>query len=496
MSKTLSVNDVFVSYAQIDDLPARGVQYGWVSTLHYNLERALSRQLGGRCSIWFDQSELRGHQSVTPEIDRKVTQAKTLVIILSKSYLLSEWCRREFALFRQAYNGARRERLFVVDMAGVDRDELNLLGIGDLKTYRFWHRDEAKRIRTYGAPAPRPDVEPEYYRLLDDLASDIADVLKGTAPLPAFDRYQNGSMSEPASGSKAQVAVPSTDPGTSVLLAEVTDDLETLRQQVRRCLEQAGHKVYLSQSFGKKIKEFQREFQSDLAESSIFVQLLSSVPSRSLEQLPEGYAVWQHRCAQNAGVKTMQWRDPLVEPESIEDKSHRALLLHDSVLAVSLDSFKRYLLEAATATVTSPIAAFSQPLSSILFVNAEKRDLHIANQIKEYVGTRTPVYLPAEGGKPEELRLNVEANIVDCDGLLVVYGDGGAAWVQQQLRLYNKLAPRRERPIKLLAVLEAPPDGKPGINAQIPGMRIIDCRTGINPAALGRLSTYLQDAIQ
>jgi hypothetical protein len=484
MSNTLNVNDVFISYAHIDDLPARGVKYGWVSTLHYNLERALSRQLGGNCPIWFDQSELRGNHSVTPEIAGKVTLAKTLVIVLSKSYLSSEWCRRELSLFRQAVNGARQGRLFVVNMAGLGRDELNSLGLGDLNTYHFWYRDEAKRIRTYGAPAPRPDDEPEYYNLLDDLASDIADVLKGAAPPPVLGLAAPGTSS-------------STGAGTSVLLAEVTDDLETLRQQVRRCLEQAGHKVYLSQSFGKTIHEFQREFQSDLAESSIFVQLLSSIPSRSLEQLPEGYAVWQHRCAQKAGVRIMQWRDPLVEPRSVDDKLHRALLLHDSVLAVSLDSFKRHLLEAATATtIVSPIAAFPRPLSSMLFVSAEKRDLHIANQIKEYFGTRTSVYLPAEGGKPEELRLNVEANIVECDSLLVVYGDGGAAWVQQQLRLYNKLAPRRERPIKLLAVLDAPPDGKPGINVQIPGMQVFDCRTGVNEAALSRLSTYLQDTIQ
>src|SRR5262249_9045291 len=149
--------------------------------------------------------------------------------------------------------------------------------------------------------------------------------------------------------------------------------------------------------------------------------------------------------------------------------------LQDTVLRASLDSFKRHLLELTKEPVE--VARAAAPSGS-LFVNAERSDLHIANKIKEYVGKSAAVFLPIESGKPAELRRNVEANIVDGDGLLVVSGDGGAGWGKQHPRLYNKLAPQRDRPIKLLAVIEAPPDSKPDINAQVPGMRILNCRAG------------------
>jgi hypothetical protein len=477
MSEIVSVHDVFVSYAHIDNAPPSGVDEGWVSNLHYDLERALARQLGGHCSIWFDQSELRGNHSATPEISAKVRKARTLVAVLSKAYLRSKWCLHELSLFRER-ELAPDGRLFVVDIAGLDRSELQAAGVGDLTAYQFWFRDRTKRIRTYGLPRPTPD-EREYYRLLDDLATDIADTLK------------RDQATEVSSGSSSGTNGEGPGPrptGKCILMAEVTDDLEAMRQQVRRCLEQAGHSVRLAQTFGKPVEDFKREFERDLEGASLFVQLLSQVSSRSFDTLPEGYAVWQYHAARSRSVRIAQWRDPSITPEAVEDLAQRELLLQNTVLRGTLDSFKRHLLDLTTPVVEPARQAVP---SGSLFVNAERSDLHIANRIKDYVGKSAAVFLPVESGRPEELRCNIEANIVDCDGLLVVYGDGGAAWVQQQLRLYNKLAPRRERPIKLLAVIEAPPESKPSINAQIPGMRILNCRAGIDDSVLGTIVSQL-----
>jgi hypothetical protein len=190
----------------------------------------------------------------------------------------------------------------------------------------------------------------------------------------------------------------------------------------------------------------------------------------------------------------MQWRDPATIPETVEDPGQRGLLLQDTVCAVPFETFKRLIVETAfEPPVKVPVA----PLNSSLFVNAEKSDIDLARQIQEYVGKHAWVYLPVTSGKPEEIRQNIEDNIVECDGLLVLYGDGSAVWVQQQLRLYNKLAPRRQRPIKLLAVIDAPPDGKPDVNVQFAGMRIINCRKGIDETALkGVLDTLATEPAQ
>jgi hypothetical protein len=484
---------VFVSYARVDDLPSRGVPFGWVSNLHFSLERALSRQIGGSCSIWFDRSELRGNLAVTPEIANRLAQTQVFVAVVSPAFVRSEWCLKELALFRQRYQGNDNKRIFVVDLAGLERDQLIEIGLGDLVTYRFWYCDESKRTRIFGSPEPAPS-EREYYRLVDDLATDIADILKETnqrqgkpakmATAVGISLLANEAISNPPESNERS--------NKQIVLADVTDDLESSRQQLRRYLEQAGFSVYLCQSFGATVAAFQNEVRDELQRATMFVQLLSHVPSRTVPSLPEGYANWQYQCAKEFNTRILQWRAPSIVLEQIEDSAHRQLLLQDAVCAVPFESFKKMVIDAINND-----APHHPPLRpNSFFINAERRDVDLAHKIRDHIGQHAWVFLPVTSGKPEEIRQNIEDNIIECDGLLVIYGDGSAAWVQQQLRLYNKLTPRRERPIKLLAVIDAPPDEKPDLNVHIPGLRVLNCRKGIDEAALlGALSDISSDQL-
>jgi hypothetical protein len=491
MSDVPAIHDVFISYAHIDDQPGRGVEYGWVSNLHYTLERALSRQLGDHCSIWFDRSELRGNRSVTPEIAAKLAQARTLVVILSPSFVGSEWCLRELAIFCERFRGAVSRRLFVVDIGGMDREQMGRIGLADLATYPFCYRDLNKRMRTYGNPEPRSE-EPEYYRLVDDLATDIAEFLKSDRTVN-HDAQQSRPPSAPvaSAGSWRQAAFryKSEFPATPVVLAEVTDDLKPLRQKLRRYLEQAGQSVRLLHSYGMNAREFQRDAREQIERAGLFVQLLSEVSSEPLPDLPEGYATWQHRYAKECKAEILQWRDPSTMPESVDDPGHRELLLGETVNAVSFESLTGLVLTVIAERVRTPSPS---PLGAAIFINFEKSDQAFASRITDYVRRYAGVFLPITSGRPDEIRRNTEENIVECDGLIVIYGNGSPIWVQQQLRLYNKLAPRRQTPIRLLAIVDAPPDDKPDVNVHLPGMRMLNCRTGFNEAlledALGNLT--------
>jgi hypothetical protein len=479
MNHCLTEHDVFLSYAQIDNLPASGIKQGWASSLHHDLERALSRQLGGRSEIWFDLSELRGNAAVTPEIADKLLEVQTFVAIVSQSYLNSSWCRRELSLFRERFQTPDSGRIFVANIQGLNSEQLQDIGLEDLPTYRFWYRDENKRIRTYGWPEPRSE-EREYYRLVEDLATDIADVLKRDGRTPAASMLPQTCASVQRLNGRGASSKP-------LVLAEVTDDLGPLRQQLRRCLEQAGRTVRICDGYGISAEEFKHVLRRQLQGAAFFVQLLSQIPSRRAPGLPDGYAIFQHRCALEASLPIFQWRDPRTDLEAIEDKAHHDLLLEETVHAIPFESFKRLI----ASTPLDKSVPTSQPrLNPFVFINAEKRDLPLANQIKNYVGKYAAAFLPVSQGKPEEIRRDLEDNIVDCDGLLLVHGNSTAAWVHQQLRLYNKLAPRREKPIKLLAVIEAP-SAKQDINVEIPGLSVVNCRSGIQQSALENVLSRL-----
>ena len=83
------------------------------------------------------------------------------------------------------------------------------------------------------------------------------------------------------------------------------------------------------------------------------------------------------------------------------------------------------------------------------------------------------------GGRPDEIRQDLEANLLDCDGLIVVYGEIAEQWVREQLRQWRKILYRREKPLRALAVYEGPPIEKQRLGMRLPKMRIIDCRRGL-----------------
>jgi hypothetical protein len=82
-------------------------------------------------------------------------------------------------------------------------------------------------------------------------------------------------------------------------------------------------------------------------------------------------------------------------------------------------------------------------------------------------------------GRPDEIRQDLEANLLDCDGLIVVYGEITEQWVREQLRQWRKILYRRDKPLRALAVYEGPPSAKQPLGMRLPRMHVIDCRRGL-----------------
>ena len=170
-------NDVFVSYAQVDDQPLSGASDGWVGTLVDALKVLLGQQLGrtDALAVWRDV-QLPGHAPLTPEILARVRSSATLLIVLSEGYLSSEWCRRECREF-VALAGARTRQLFVVERMPIDPAR-KPAELRELIGYPFWVRDRRDgRARTLGVPTPTSD-EREYYLRLGRLALELASELQ------------------------------------------------------------------------------------------------------------------------------------------------------------------------------------------------------------------------------------------------------------------------------------------------------------------------------
>ena len=75
---------------------------------------------------------------------------------------------------------------------------------------------------------------------------------------------------------------------------------------------------------------------------------------------------------------------------------------------------------------------------------------------------------------------------------MLVYGSVTPVWVRGQLRLFEKLRPRRDRPPHLLVVYAGPPEQKPDLGLTIPDVRLIDAR---KEASLDKVIALVRDMI-
>src|SRR5262245_48596368 len=88
-------HDVFVSYSHQDDRPLDEDAAGWITTFTRQLETELAKRLGTeKLRVWRD-SRLAGNEPLTPQLLEAIRRSATLLVVMSPSYLNSEWCARE-----------------------------------------------------------------------------------------------------------------------------------------------------------------------------------------------------------------------------------------------------------------------------------------------------------------------------------------------------------------------------------------------------------------
>jgi len=485
--------DIFVSYAHVDNEPDFDEEDGWVTTLQKLLMRRLRKLLGRDCfSLWRDQ-ELAKHIDFEPQIVTALENSATLLLVLSPGYLRSEWCNREMRVFLKLVRdrGTSRGGVFVVLREKIDHhDWPEELDGAQLTGYRFWIEETGKRPRPLDS---RRDRE-SYFDALNDLANEMAECLQnlriGAEPRQR-ERAERSSPSNQRCETRKSPDTVASRPEATVFLAETTDDIDPIRCRVKRHLEQSGLRVVPDVFYPREPAAFAQAVQDDLSQAKIFVQLLSEVAGRKMPDRDETYVVHQHRCALERQLPVMQWRDPdlLVEDveSRIEDPAHRHLLLGATVESVDIEDFKHDVVVRATREA----CVYERPPGeAFVFVNSATADCPLAAELCQYLDQRGFGYaLPIREGKAEDIRDDLRMNVLTCDGMIVVYGRSASNWVRGQLLEARKAAIHRERKLHS-AVYEGPPTPKSPLGFKLPRMHVIPCHEGLDEE---RLQPFLDE---
>lgn len=456
-------HDVFISYAHLDDRGERP----WISALAKNLTDYASPRLGRQLRVWKDH-ELAGNDPVTPAIIGAIRRSATLLVVMSRGYLQSQWCCKERNAFLSlAADRIAEQRVFVVDAWQTDRREMPD-EFRDLKGFPFWVRDS--EAGGFARPLGQIDAqERRYYERLVDLSGQLVKKLQALDVTSTTIDTSNANSCD------------------TVFIARSTDDLEDREDELNGYLSQAGIER-LPKKWYPDVSEaaFCAAMNADLQRAAVYVQLLGKSHGRKPEFGGERrYPVLQSDLAQASRKPVLQWRDPRDDPADVSDNVHRALL--EDARSCSFEDFKSAVVELARR---KPVEPKAKPPGVTVFVNADRDDLEVAQRVAEVLAQNgVECYWPLREGSPEEVRKDLEENLKDCDGLILVYGATEPSWVRDQLRQGRKILSQRERALAAMAIYLGPPDKKKEIAVALPNLITLDGRTGLNAIAF---ETFLQ----
>jgi len=407
--------------------------------------------------------ELARHVNLTPQIMDALRQTAIMIVILSPGYLASEWCNRE----RNAFLELIREsgsRIFLIERDLVEPRNCPS-EFHDLLGFRFWIRDrEGKPPRILGVPEPSKD-EREYYSRVDDITFELAEELSN---------LKKAYEEPPGSGSEQK--------RLTVYLAQVTDDLEQDRISMKSYLSQYGIAVLPNTWYSQEPIRFKQSVESDLSKCTAFVQLLSSIAGKKPPDLPQGYLHLQFELARAARKSIFQWRNPYLDTTSIQDDEHRSLVDGETVRAEGIEDFKRAVRDFV---LMKPTGAERKSLSAFVFVNMETADRPLAEKVCTVLDRHGIGYsLPIDSGDPAEIRADLKSNLLDSNGIIVIYGTSTAVWVRRQLMEGRKILSQRDRPLEAFAVFEGPPEQKCQIDLKLPNLQFLNLRKGVDDSVL------------
>ncbi|HYO12425.1 MAG TPA: TIR domain-containing protein [Thermoanaerobaculia bacterium] len=475
---------IFISYAHIDNEPLTADEEGWVTTLHRMLEVRLAQLLGERPKIWRDP-QMAGNAPITDTLTERLGHSTYLIPIISPRYVKSEWCCRELETFYSRYREPRR--IFKVVKTGIPHEQ-HPAPVRDSLSYVFFRVDpDSGRLREF---RPRsPSTAEDFVAQLDDLA---------------FDLYrQISEMSQPATGSQA-----GEEGRLTVYLAHTTYALQQQRDEIRRELLEHGYRVLPDCDLPLTRDELVAKVEDALDQCDLAIHLIGG----AYGLVPEGSqsSVLELQEQLSAARTTGEFSRILYVPKECEtddDRQRRFLwrVEEDPVsqrrtefLRSSLDELYQVIHEklqelAARRAAPEEVeggndseveASAARPAQIYILCDAE--DLQAVEQLDQYLYDQDlePV-LPLFDGSPEELQEDHLRNLRSCDAVLLYQGAAREAWLRKaRHEVENAAEFGRKRPFRAAALYVGPPHDPRKARVRSHSMTVIQAMDELNVEAL------------
>lgn len=438
-------NEIFISYAHIDNEPLAEGQRGWVQLLDERLRKRLAQLLGEPAKIWRDP-KLQGNDEFSEILEEKVSKVALLVSIISPRYLKSDWCLRELSEFcrnatlQGGLTLSGKSRVFKVAKTFTKRDG-HPPAVQGLLGYEFYEYDEMSgRAREFSAEID-PNRDARYWEKLEDLAWDIKQQIE---------RLRSEDETSAASPPAGPLADESSVP--AVYLAETTYDLSEQRDKIKRELTQRGHHILPDKELPLRAPAIQEAIREYLKRSRLSVHLVGEnygiIPEmesdRSVVRLQQELAIER---GDDAEFSRLIWMPPGLQSKDERqqrfiDDLQNSFTSHNGseLLQVKLEDLKT-IIQTKLTQKPKPVPVASEVAGAVrLYLICDQQDVDAVDPLQNYLFEQGfEVTLPLLDGSEAEVLQDHKDNLLMCDGLLIFQGRASEGWLRMKLRELLKL---------------------------------------------------------
>lgn len=454
-------NDIFISYAHLDNQPLMRDAEGWVSQFHRALEVRIDQLLGRKSTVWRDP-KLQGNDYYEDTIVDTLPMAAVLVSVFTPRYVHSASCTTELGQFCETLknNGGLRfhdkTRIFKVLKTPVPLDE-QPEDIRDFLGYEFFKVDTVTgRVREFNQVFGH-EAEREFWIRLDDLAQDLCQLLRWL------------EHESPVTASGVMPGLKDT-----VYLASCSSDVRDRYDDVKRDLIAHNYRVVPDRPLPLDTEQLKPVLQEYIQQSRLSIHIIGEsygiVPDgtdHSIIQLQNEAAMARE---EDADFSRLIWIPPGLETKDSRQERFIEELRSDPRIQSGAD-----LLETPFEDLNTQIHNILAPVNvddniekkprvptevQSIYLMCDARDVKNVTPVADCLfDLGCEVVLPAFQGDEAEVRADHEENLRGADGVLIYYGSPNELWLRNKLRERRKSAGLgRTKELKATAILIAPPN--------------------------------------
>lgn len=484
--------NLFISYAHIDDQPLTPGEKGWITRFHATLKAILSMRMGREAKIWKDE-RLQGNDVFSNEIVARFKQSAGLVSIVTSRYLNSNWCTREAREFCQSAEQTgglvigNKSRVFKVIKTPVDSQEQESLPapMRDILGYEFFVLKDGVPLEF--DPAYGQEYAQLYNQNVAKLAWEIAQLLKTLET--------NGSASDSKSNDvNSEPQVPSKP---AVYLAECAYDRKKERGLLEGELKRLGYLVLPNKALPTDEAEYVAAVVSLLTRCALSIHLVGE----SYGAVPDGptgksTSVYQNElavaCCKSGRLKRLIWLPQGTSSQYAPQQAFIEALHGDAQAQFGADLIAGDI-EELRAAIHVTLGKIEQPepkqpqrndkgaqaaageKTKLIYLICDERDRPATVPLRKLckeLGFEAA--LPAFNGDASEVRKANQQLLASCDAVLLFYGAGDELWKRTIDNELKKMAGYRgDKPLPVKCTFLAEPktsDKEDLIDMEEPGL--------------------------